>query len=175
MHRYAPRGQARLDAAFARILVRILRGRALKLQGPEETPGEEEEVRDDLAGEPALGPAVEPGRGVALPGPRPGGERDLDGHTAHGPDGVVGHPVANLVDREGRREGEVHGHAGIAALHLVYERAGVVEIGRERLLAEHGSPGGKGAAGMAEMARGGRGDVDAVACRDEVVDRSDMG
>jgi hypothetical protein len=36
-------------------------------------------VRDHLARKAALGRAVEPARGIHLPGPRPGREGDLDG------------------------------------------------------------------------------------------------
>src|SRR5829696_7965863 len=132
-------------------------------------------MRHDLAREAALGAPVEPRRGVGLPRPRPAREGDLEPDRPRLADRALRDPGPDLVDCERGDEGEVHGSARAFSTGRLDEAVGVGDVDGERLLAEHRAVALEHAPDVAEMGRRRRGDVDAVARRDELVSRGGAG
>ncbi len=95
--------QRRFDPALGRVVLGIVRRSPRDPQRPAEAAAEEEEMRDDLPGEAALGAAVEPAGGIDLPGARPVREGDLDLDAGRRADFALGDPVAGAGRRRGRR------------------------------------------------------------------------
>ena len=170
-HRHSAGGEHRFDAALAPVAVRVFDDRAAQLERTDEAPRQEQEMRHDLAREAALGAPVEPGGGIRLPRPRPAREGDLDPNRPRLADRALRDPGPDLVDRERGDEGEVHGGARAFSAGRLDEAVRVGDVDGERLLAEHRALALEHAPDVAEMGRRRRGDVDAVACRNELVRR----
>ena len=121
-------------------------------------------MRDDLAREAALHWPVEPACCVGLPRSGPGGEAHVDGDALGRADVARVHPVPDRRYGKGGGEGEVN-RAPVAGLG--HEGPCVRDVDGKRLLAEDCPARSQRSAGMREMRGGRRGDVDAVAGRDQ--------